>query len=201
MYLPFAYDPTLHYPDPPTDDKERTEYACDVLFVGTGDRDRVPIIAALDRNGFRVGLYGSYWERYAATRHLTRGQADARTLRKATSDAHVALCLVRRANRDGHVMRSFEIPATGACMLTEDTAEHRAFFGAEGDATVYFSSITEMLDKLRWLMDNPLERERLARTIRTRITGGDHTYGHRLTTILDSVNLKPWTDFTSERTK
>jgi hypothetical protein len=188
-YLPFAYDPSLHYSAPPSDDQEHRHYDCDVLFIGTGDRDRAPIIGALDRNGFRVGLYGSYWERYAETRHLSRGQADVRTLRQATSSARVALCLVRRANRDGHVMRSFEIPAIGACMLTEDTPEHRAFFGAEGDATVYFSSTVEMLAKLRRLVDSPSERERLAKTIHQRITGGAHTYESRLAMILALTGL------------
>ena len=53
--------------------------------------------------------------------------------------AKVNLCLVRRAKRDGHVMRSFEIAAVGGCMLAQDTDEHREIFGPEGEAVRLFS--------------------------------------------------------------
>ena len=185
QYLPFAYAPELHYPEPPASPEEKAHFSSDVVFVGSGDRDRVPFIFALVQHRFRVGLYGSFWERFQETRSLSRGQADVRTLRKATSGAKVALCLVRRANRDGHVMRSFEIPAIGACMLTEDTEEHRKTFGKEGKAVVYFRTVDEMVEKLRWLLDHDDERRRLAAAAYTCIVNGRNTYKDRLITMLE----------------
>ena len=75
-----------------------------------------------------MALYGEFWQRFPATRSLTRGQADAETVRRAILQTKVTLCMVRRANRDGHAMRTFEVPASGGCMLTEDTEEHREIF-------------------------------------------------------------------------
>jgi hypothetical protein len=182
-YMPFGFDPKLCYPQPP-DAAESDRLSADILFVGGADRDRVPFIAALAAAGFSIALYGAQWERFPETKPYYRGYADPQTLRKATAAAKIALCLVRRTNRDGHVMRSFEIPAIGACMLVEDTEEHREIFGPDAEAVVYFRSIPEMIDKARWLLDRPAERQRLAAAAHSRIVTGCHTYRDRLAAML-----------------
>lgn len=184
-YLPFAYNPDMHFSESLELGEKYKTFACEVMFAGGADHDRLPWITALIRHQFHISLYGGYWERYAETRRYTYGLADMATLRRAVAGSHVSLCLVRRANRDGHVMRSFEIPAMGGCMLTEDTSEHREIFGAEGEAVVYFRTIDEMIAKLRWLLDHPDERQRLATAAHRLITGGRHTYRDRLITMLD----------------
>jgi hypothetical protein len=182
-YLPFAYAPHLHFPEPgpaPQPDP----FACDVMFAGGADRDRVPYLAALVRAGFDVALYGGYWERYAATCAHARGHLDGPALRRATRGARVVLCLVRRANRDGHVMRTFEAPTMGACLLAEHTAEHEEILGPDGEAVVYFRTIPEMVDRLRWLLAHDAERSRLAERGRRRIVEGANTYQDRLRVLL-----------------
>ena len=84
-------------------------------------------------------------------------------------------------------MRTFEVPAIGGCMLTEDTEDHRMLFGPEGESVLYFNSIPEMVDKAVWLAGNPPERARLSAEAHWRITSGGHTYADRLTTILRSA--------------
>jgi spore maturation protein CgeB len=183
-YLPFGYEPDLFHPEPvPMLGGEQS----DVVFAGGGDRDRVPYMDALVKAGIKLDLYGSYWERFPETKPLTHGQADLATLRVAIQRAKVALCLVRRANRDGHCMRTFEVPAVGTCMLTEDTSEHREIFGAEGQAVLYFSTLPEMVEKTQWLLNHDLERMRLAENAYRLITQGKHTYADRLNSILSST--------------
>ena len=188
-YLPFGYDPECFYPETLTSE-EKKRLGADVIFAGGADRDRVPYIAALIKTGFQVGLYGDYWDRFKETRGHIRGYANPEMLRKAIHAAKVALCLVRRANRDGNSMRTFEIPAVGACMLTEDTAEHREIFGEEGKAVVYFRPAEEMVEKLRWLLSHEEERRRLAESAHRLITQGKHTYKDRLITMLNTVRDK-----------
>jgi spore maturation protein CgeB len=84
-------------------------------------------------------------------------------------------------------MRTFEVPAIGACMLTEDTSEHREIFGPEGEAVVYFSTVSEMVDKARWLLEHEKERQKLAQSAHLLITQGNNTYTDRLKTILSFV--------------
>jgi len=184
-YLPFAYAPSLHYPDPPATCDEVKAFSSDVVFAGGADADRVPYVQALLQAGFTVALYGGYWERFRPTRPHTRGHADPMALRKAIGGAKVALCLVRRANRDGHAMRSFEVPAVGACMLVEDTDEHRAMFGEPGRAVVYFRAVNEMVQTMGRLRDDPAERERLGREAHRLIVGGHNTYQDRLLAMLE----------------
>jgi spore maturation protein CgeB len=96
----------------------------------------------------------------------------------------VTLCLVRRANRDGQVMRSYEAAAIGACMLVEDTPEHRELFGEDGQAVVFFRGIDHMLARLWWLLEHATERHRLGAAVRDRISAGNHTYDDRLRSML-----------------
>ena len=185
-YLPFAYAPNLHFADP-LSAVEASEFEADLVFAGGADADRLPLIGELLRAGFTVALYGGYWARYAATKHIARGHADPRRLRKAIAGAKVTLCLVRRANRDGSAMRTFEVAAMGACMLVEYTDEHRQILGEDGEAVVYFRSSEEMVDRLRWLLSHDDERARLAAAVHARITSGRNTYRDRLETMLADV--------------
>lgn len=177
-YLPFGFDPELFYAE------VQRQYTCDVIFAGGADRDRINYISALIESGFDVKLYGGYWEQYPQTKAYACGIADVATLRQAIASAKIALCLVRQANRDGNCMRTFEVPAVGTCMLTEDTPEHREIFGAQGNAVVYFKTIPEMLEKAQWLLNHDIERQRLANQAHILITQNQHTYKDRLEKIL-----------------
>jgi spore maturation protein CgeB len=185
-YLPFGYDPDLHFPAPEAGGSAVAP--SDVLFAGGADRDRVPFLGALVRDGIRLALYGDYWGRYAGTRPAYRGYASPEMLRSAVGATKVCICLVRRANRDGQVMRSYEIPAMRGCMLAEDTPEHRTLFGDEGVAVLYFRTKEEMVEKVRWLLRHPAERARLANAAHEIVTKGHHTYQDRLATMLAAVS-------------
>lgn len=186
-YLPFAYAPDIHFSDPPASDDERRQFESDVVFVGGADDDRVAWMAPLISAGFRVALYGGYWERHAATRAAARGMADAATLRKAIGGGATALCLVRRANRDGHSMRSFEVPAIGACMLVEDTEEHRRIFGEPRNSVDYVSAPDAVVERVDGLVRDRCERQRLRQSAHALITSGHHTWSDRLTAMLEDV--------------
>jgi spore maturation protein CgeB len=186
-YLPFAYAPELHYPEPPDTAAELDRFACDLVFVGGADVDRVPFLGAVIRSGLDVRLYGHYWDRFPTTRAYALGPADPGTVRRAVGAGRVALCLVRRANRDGHAMRSFEVPAIGACMLVEETDEHLELFGPSGEAVVTFRTAGEMIERLDWLLTHESERRRLASTAHSMITRGHHTYADRLAAMLEAA--------------
>lgn len=56
-YLPHAYDPGKHSPVGNDDDDVP---AHDVVFVGTGFRERIDLLAQIDWTGIDLGLYGTY---------------------------------------------------------------------------------------------------------------------------------------------
>lgn len=183
-YVRFGYDPEIFYPLSASELASASAFGDQVVFAGGADRDRIPYIEAFLRAGIGVALYGDIWRKNRKTRRIARGQADARTLRLAIGSSKVALCLVRRANRDGSSMRTFEVPAVGAAMLVEDTVEHREIFGEEGAAVLYFSTIEELISKTSTLLADPTEVERLARAAKAAIRLGGNTYEDRLRQML-----------------
>jgi spore maturation protein CgeB len=190
-YVPFGYEPHLHFPEAPATDAERERFRSDVLFIGAADGDRYPIlrdVAAI--RGLRLHLYGGYWDRDPVLRPFYRGLVFGREYRLALSGTNTAICLVRRANRDGHVMRSFETPACGAFMLAERTEEHLSFF-VEGEEMACFGSNDELVDKIRYYLSHEADRQRIAQAGYEKVTSGKHTYRDRLQEILKkAVALK-----------
>jgi spore maturation protein CgeB len=181
-YMPFGYDPEVHRPWPEDAPQER---GSDILFVGGCDNDRLPLISALAEAGLSLTLFGGYWNRQPQTRAYSRGFADQAVIRAASASAAVCLCLVRRANRDDHVMRSYEAAAIGGCILAEDTPDHRELFGPEDHAVRYFKSTPEMVKKAKMLVADPAVRRRLAVALRERVTGRSDSYADRLKAMLN----------------
>jgi spore maturation protein CgeB len=184
-YLPFAYAPETHYPTPGLTAEDHGRFRADLVFAGGADADRVRVITPFIEAGFDVALYGGYWERYSSTRAHARGFLNGDELRRAINGAKVSLCLVRRANRDGHSMRTFEVAAMGGCMLVEDTDEHRQIFGTEPEAVVYFRSPEDGIPSLRALLADAGRRATLSTRVREVIGHGDHTYAARLRAMTD----------------
>jgi spore maturation protein CgeB len=183
QYLPFGYDDELFGGSRGS----MQGSGHDVLFVGGADKERAAFMSEFMSAGPAVALVGDYWETARRTRRFALGHRTPDEVRILTAAAKVNLCLVRRANRDGHVMRSFEIAALGGCMLAEDTAEHREIFGPDGEAVVYFNNPREAAERARRLLADPTERTRLSAVVRARILRGAHTYRDRLVSILEAA--------------
>ncbi len=175
-YLPFAYD-SCHLLQAGRFPQEGTT---DVLFVGGGDRDRYPYALRLQNSGIRLALFGSAWKAFPDLKKSWEGNGDVDRIREETAKAKITLCLVRRANRDGHVMRSYEAAASGGCMLVEDTQEHRQIFGAENHCVLYFNDMEQMVEKTRRLLSDSSERLRLRQKVYQKITTEKNTYKDRL---------------------
>ena len=180
-YLPFAYDPSLWTPP---ESYEATGTETDILFVGGGDADRAPILQSLAQSGLRLKICGGYWSRFPTLRPYSLGQMTHEEICKESRRAALSLILVRRSNRDGHVMRTFEAAAMRCCMLVERTDEHESLLGADGECVTYFSTPGELVARAKALVSNTDERERLAHAVHRRVTELSNTYQDRLKHIL-----------------
>jgi len=185
IYLPFAYNPYTHFEEPPLSPNDEKLYGCDVMFFGGADKDRLPYVRELIEQGISLKLYGGFWDRFSDTRPFAMGIIPVSRLRKAVKASKIVLNLVRRANRDGHVMRTFEGPAMGGCMLNELTEEHIEIFGKEN--ALFFSSLQDLTEKTLSLLGSPEIRARYCRLTQKKILSGNNTYLDRLKTILERV--------------
>lgn len=187
-WLPFGYEPALHFPESPGNPEEARRWASDVVFAGGCDGDRSPVFVSLAQHPeIQLSLYGGYWDQRRELRRFWHGFALGRDYRLALGNAKIALGMVRQSNRDGHAMRSFEIPACGGFLLAERTQEHLELF-EEGKEMACFSSTEELLDKLRYYLSHDEVRRRTAQAGFKRVTGGKHAYQDRVTEILRLVD-------------
>lgn len=184
-YLPFGYDPRLFYPETDATALMKTT-RCDVVFAGGADKDRLNAVKSLAKSGLSLGLYGGYWGKYDFARPFYRGMASAATLRSAHANSLVAIGAVRRANRDGNSMRTFELPAMACCCVMEATADHFRLFGKEGDAVAYFDTPESLVAKCLSLCSDSRTRSIMARRAHALVEFG-HRYEDRLRAMLEKI--------------
>jgi spore maturation protein CgeB len=178
-YLGFGYE-HKHF----SSSQELCEQDIDLLFVGGADKDRVSLLGKLGLFAKDLCVAGGYWERYSKFSNRSFGLCTPAETRELTHRAKINLILTRRANRDGHVMRSFEAAACGGCILAEDTAEHRQIYG---DTVLYFGDSAEMIFNISHLLDRPSLRASLAAACHARITQGQNRYVDRLAEMLEGL--------------
>lgn len=185
-YLPFGYNPRYHFVNP----ELIPGTGSDVVFVGGADRDRLPFLQALAEADLKVDVYGGYWDRSVASQITPRGHADVETIRNATRSAKVNLILVRRANRDEHVMRTFEAAACGGCLVLEDTADHRELFGSHSRSMRFFRTPIDAAAACKELVGNEVQRLDSIQESLSRVGANPgHSYEARLERILQDTKL------------
>jgi spore maturation protein CgeB len=174
-YVQFGYDQDLFFAP-----VSRHVESDKIFFAGGADRDRVPLIDALRKSGLDIRLYGRYWDRYKETRDITLGQCNLVTLRTAAWESALSICCVRKANRDGHSMRTFEIPALEVAMVVEDTSDHRDIFGPDGECVMYYRSLQDLVRVSKLLVSAPDIRQRMRLACRKKVEAGGNRYTDRL---------------------
>ena len=180
-YLPFAFSPDVHHPV-----SSPSPQSGKVVFIGGADQDRVQLMSLIQKAGLPLDLWGGYWNRHPSLAPLANGHATAEDFPSIVTNAAVNLCLVRRANRDGHSMRTFELAAMGGCMAVEDTPEHRDLFGPDDHLVRYFSSDSSLIPVLQHLLQNPSDRQRLATAVRAQFFDqSGHRYSDRLQSMIE----------------
>jgi spore maturation protein CgeB len=186
-YVQFGFDPAVHYVQSPLDPFEISHYSSDLLFIGGADPDRVPMMQEIiSGKNINIHLYGIYWNREKTLKEYYYGFAYDDVFRKAHAGTKIGLSLVRRANRDGHSMRSFEIPACGAFLLTDRTEEHQEIFREDRDA-VFFSDISELKEKIRFYLQHEELRHKIAETGHHQIHRRNDTYQDRVQKIFNLI--------------
>jgi hypothetical protein len=190
VYIPNAYDPAIHFPAKPQAG-ELAPLHGDVGFLGTFRPERADFLARAAGGEFHLNVWGNGWEKMNRAdnwhrrwrwRRLARairgGELRGVEMAKAIQANKIALGLLYHKNRDLHTSRSFEIPACGGFLLAERTEEHRMYFQEDAEA-VYFESIEEMRNKIRFYLAHENLRERIAEAGYRRCLNSRATYADR----------------------
>lgn len=81
-------------------------------------------------------------------------------------------------------MRLFEATGVGTCMLTDGKPNLHELFEPDYEVVTY-RSVEECIEKAKWLLDNPTERDKIAKAGQAR-TLREHTFDHRAL-VLDDI--------------
>lgn len=183
-YLPFGYDPYLHYQPLESYSLEKEKFDADISFIGTGDKERLPYLNAVAAiKGLKLKIYGGLWENISVGGWEKCPLVLGEQLRLATFSSKLSLGMVRKRNRDESTLRTFEIAACGGCGIYEDTSEHREIIAGYPEYG-FFSSPEDLAEKCKWLLEHPLEREQMRQLGIKLLVKEANTYTARLETIL-----------------
>jgi len=127
----------------------------DIVFVGQNFGNRQMYVDFLKSNGINVLAFGRGWSngRVTQTQMIEIFNKAKIVLNFSSSDGHSELKFLKG--------RVFEIPATGAFLLTEECGELDDYFEV-GKELERFSTKEEMLEKVRYYLSNANEREKIA---------------------------------------
>lgn len=156
LFVDNAYDPALHRPLE-VSAGERDRFGADISFIGTCEAPRAASLLHLARSGLRCRVWGNGWAAWAgAQSNLVIENRPVYNLdyARVLCSSKINLCFLRHFNRDRQTTRSIEIPACGAFMLHERSAEMTGLLRADHEAA-YFGSDDELVSQCRrWLADD-----------------------------------------------
>jgi len=184
-FVPFAYDPDVHRPVPPG-----TGSTHDAVFVGTFEPDRASVLERAAREGIDLEVWGLHWHRLPKASplraHCRYREVLADEMATTFSSARLCLGFLRKANKDLHTARTFEIPACGGVMLSERTDEQRSYF-EEGKEALYFEDAGEMIATIRDYAKRPADLSRIRAAALQRCRTSRYSYAERLADLLARI--------------
>lgn len=186
--LPFAYEPRLFHPES-TSSLPEQGLEDSLVFVGSWAPDRPEQLERLHRR-FPLRVWGNGWGNVPTTSPLSpalrRKQLLGPALRAVLNHGAINLGFLRKANRDRHTTRTFEIPACGGFLLAERTEDHQRFF-EEGREAVFYSSPEEMEEHCARYLADPTSRRRIADAGYRRLVASGYRYQDRAAEMLRVV--------------
>lgn len=143
-----SFDKELHRPLSAEEVDDEFE-AFDCVFIGTYEKERCASINYLAEAGLNVVVYGEDkggWRgKPLHSRIALRPSVFAEDYRRCWHHGKLALCFLRKLNRDRITQRTIEIAAMGRPMLAERTEEHDLHF-INGSEYIGFGDDPELVN-------------------------------------------------------
>lgn len=182
-YLPFGYDPELHYPVEVLEE-ERKIYGSDIAFIGTWDKEREWWLNHL--LDYDLAIWGNDWQK--ANKRLRKKWKGkpvyGEEFSKVCNSSKIILNLIRKQNMPAHNMKTFEVPACKGFVLSTKTKELTELF-EEGKEIVCFSNPRELKEKINFYLKRGELRRKIANLGYERLIKSNYSYLDRAKKILE----------------
>lgn len=182
IFVQQGYDPELFRPvDVPPDLHERIK--SDVCFVGHYEEHYARSLEAAADVSPNLKFWGTWWDskigRHPSLRtHYQNGGVWDQDYVNVLNATKIALGFLARLAPDQATTRTFEIPACGAMLLAERTAEHESLYD-DGKEAVFYDGLDELREKLAYYLAHDEEREQIAAAGRERCLRSDYAHTGR----------------------
>lgn len=203
FYLPMAADIHFHKKQELTKEEEKF-YGADLSFMGAGYPNRRRAFRSLLNHNFKI--WGSDWndDELLAKYVQKNGQRiSSEESLKIYSASKINLNLHSSIHADKLIShgdfvnpRTFELASIGAFQLTDRRSLMDELFicstlkNPRDDAELaVFDSMEELQENIIFYLNNPELREKIAENARKRVQK-EHTYTHRMQTMLDCIREK-----------
>lgn len=155
ILIPQGYDPKVHYPRCDFSQKNNS-----ITFIGLHEPYREEVLISLLESGFYIVLGGVGWrnflKKYSSRINQITFLGDKVVndqYAAAISTSKFALGLLSKKFPELHTTRTFEIPACGTCLITEENEEINSFFSVE--ECVKFRSTEDLIQRLNYIKTHP----------------------------------------------
>jgi spore maturation protein CgeB len=161
LYFPFAFDGQIFNNQIKISEQYSKQFSSDVSFVGSWDEQRQRWLEKLLEKlpKIQLAVWGDRWldnlSKSSCLRNYVKGPAVyGNEMIKIYKSSKIILNFIRRQNLDAHNMRTFEIPACGAFMLTQYTDDQAKFLFKEGYSVQCFKNVDELVNKINLFLHN-----------------------------------------------
>ncbi|KKQ32650.1 MAG: hypothetical protein US49_C0006G0101 [candidate division TM6 bacterium GW2011_GWF2_37_49] len=161
IYFPFAFDGDMFIGASKNTDTDINLHQSDVCFVGSWDTSRQRCLEKLLEKmpDLKLAVWGNRWkENLSASSGLLKFiKGDAvygADMINVFKSSKIALNFIRKQNLNAHNMRTFEIPASKAFMLTQYTDEQAKHLFQDGESVECFKNIEELVFKIKFFLKN-----------------------------------------------
>lgn len=145
-----------------------------VSFVGATHGDRERRVARLRARGLEIECYGHGWP---------AGSVPSDAIPRIMQQSVVSLNFANSRGRNQVKARTFEVPGAGGFLLTEYAPGLETHYEIGREIEV-FRGEDELIEKARFYLEHPAERDAIARAGHAR-TLRDHTYDARVRELLE----------------
>ncbi len=182
-----GYDPDLHLPW--SSERVGTDFEIfDAVFIGTFEKERCASINVLAEAGVSIIVYGAdkgNWQKNKLHKSIElRNSVFADDYVRAWHSGKVALCFLRKINRDQITQRTMEIAAIGRPMVAERTHEHDQHFCHEKEY-LGFRNDEELVVHVQVLLSDEAYRNKLGANARRRCLSSGYSTLNRAQQMLE----------------
>lgn len=164
-FFPFVFEPEMFEQDLKISPKDVQRFESDVCFIGSWDTQREEWLSQLIHKipTLKLAIWGNRWHENLPQNSILKPYLKGCAIYgidmiKAFRLSKIVLNFIRKQNLDAHNMRTIEVPACKAFLLTQKTKDQAEMLFKQGTHIECFENIDELTQKIDLYLSHPEKR-------------------------------------------